>query len=157
MKKLILTICLAFFSGGCSYIGFAGGYGGEFDSANFTVEYGIRPPEEIKSESGERDWMLTSGITIIDNAIDTWFFKSTPEMGGFLKIGIEVVPDTGFFANLLGGVTWIFWDTAWTERQTDWYGLIGGGLTYFINDKNMCLLATYDNRRGISGGIGFRF
>ena len=158
MKKVIMTICLMILAGGCSYVGFAGGYGREFDSANVTLEYGIRPPEEIKSEPGERDWMLTGGITYINNY--------NPEIGDFVKLGVEIVPDTGFFANVLVGFTLMeeargyvspygYWQP--TEGEIEIYGLFGGGVTFFINDNDVCVLTAYDNRRGFTAGIGFRF
>jgi len=162
MKAFAATIFLVLFlAGGCNYIAIAGGQGGEFDAANLTVEYGSPPPDEIKSKvnpgPGKRDLMLTGGMTIIDNGIDLGYFKSSPEMGGFIKLGVEVVPDTGLFANVLGGVTWIIWNSVWTEQETEWYGMFGGGLTYFINDKDACILAGYDNRRGFTAGVGLRF
>lgn len=158
MKRLIMTICLFLLSGGCNYIGFAGGQGGEFDSANLTVEYGTRPPDELKPKPGERDFMVTGGFLIIDNAVETWFYESRPEMGSFVKLGIEVAPDTGLFVNVLGGLTFIHYARYWqTEWETEWNGLFGGGVTYFINDKDVCFLTAYDNRRGFTAGIGFRF
>lgn len=139
------------------------------NTANVTLEYGGPPPFEDKTkivlydlagepipEPAKRDWMLISGVTIMDNGVDFEFGKTTPEMGSFLKLGVEVVPDTGFFANVLGGVTFIHWSSRWGEG-TEWYGLLGGGATYFINDKDVCILAAYDNRRGFSVGVGFRF
>jgi len=162
MKKMLITICLfVFLVGGCNYIAVSGGHGGDFDAANLTVEYGSPPPEGLKPivepGPGKRDWMLTGGTLIIDNAIDYGFFKNTPEIGGFIKLGVEIVPDTGLFANVLGGATFIHWKASGGFEDTEWYGMLGGGLTYFINDKDVCLLTAYDNRRGFSGGIGFRF
>lgn len=157
MKKLAMTICLvAFFTGGCNYIGVTGGSGGDFNATNFTVEYGSPPPGELEPEPGERDWMLTSGFLVVDNAIDTGFFESSPEMGGLIKLGMEVEPDTGLFVNVLGGLTFIKWASYWDEG-TEWYGLFGGGVTYFIDDKDVCILAGYDNRRGFTAGVGYRF
>ena len=102
--------------------------------------------------------MVTGGFLVIDNAIDTWFYESRPEMGGFVKLGVEVAPDTGFFVNVLGGLTFIH-HAKWyqTEWETDWNGLLGGGVTYFINDKKFALVAAYDNRRLFTGGVGWRF
>jgi len=161
MQRVMLTICLAVLLGGCNYIAIVGGYGGEFDSANLTVEYGIPPPDKIKSkvnpEPVKSEWMLTGGMTIIDNGIDLWYFKSSPEMGGFIKLGVEVVPDSGFFANVLGGATFIHWKAWGGYEDTEIYGMFGGGVTYFIDDKDLCVLAAYDNRRDFTAGIGLRF
>jgi len=158
MRNLILIICLAVLLGGCNYIGIVGGKDDEFDSANLTLEYGSPPPDEIKSEPGKRDWMLTGGMAYIDNY--------NPEIGAFVKLGIEVLSDTGFFVNVIGGVTFMeeargyvspygYWQP--TEGEIEIYGMFGGGVTYFINDKDVCLLTAYDNRRGFTAGIGFRF
>jgi len=161
MRRILCTICLAILMGGCNYIAVTGGQGGPLDSMNFTVEYGSPPPDEIKSKvnpgPGKCDLMLTGGITIIDNAIDLGYFKSTPEMGSFIKFGVEVVPDTGLFANVLGGVTFIHWKAWGGYEDTEIYGMFGGGVTYFVNDKDVCLLTAYDNRRGLTAGVGFRF
>lgn len=160
MKKIAITT-MVLFAGGCNYIAIGGGYGGPTDAGNFTIEYEIEPPDEIKSKvepkPGQRDWRTTGGMTIIDNAIDTGFYVSDPEVGGFVKLGVEVMADSGFFVNILGGITWFRWETAWTEEETEWHGMFGGGVTYFINDEDVCILADYDNRRGFTAGIGWRF
>jgi len=170
MYRLAFAICLVLLSCGCNYIGATAGPCGEFEAtSNFTFEYGFRSSFEDHTKTvshdpsgdpvtvpSKRDVMLTAGVLVIDNGIDTWFFNSNPEMGGFLKLGVEVAPDTGFFVNVLGGLTWIHWASCWDEG-TEWYGLIGGGVTYFINDKDICLIAAYDNRRFFNAGVGVRF
>jgi len=170
MKNLVVTSSLLLLFGGCNYLGFSAGPGGEFDaSSNFTFEYGFADPTFGRTDndsqdsagdpepgSDEREFMLTSGFTVIDNGIDLYWFESNPEMGGFMKLGIEVAPETGFFVNVLGGITFIHWASYWDEG-TDWHGLLGGGVTYFINDENFCLVAAYDNRRFFTGGVGWRF
>lgn len=169
MKRFVIVICLiVFVISGCNYIGATGGYGGPMNTGNLTIEYGSPFPEELKSKvepgSGERDWMLTGGITYINNDTETGFYESFPEMGSFAKLGIEIIPDTGFFVTILGGITWIHWkekydyeDSEQDDIETKFYGMYGGGVTYFINDKDTCILVGYDNRRGVTAGAGFRF
>ena len=157
MKKVAMTICLAaLFVQGCNYIGVTGGHGGDFNATNFTIEYGSPSPEELEPEPGERDWMFTGGTLIIDNAIESSYFETSPEIGGFIKLGMEVAPDTGLFVNVLGGLTAIRW-TSRRDEGTEWSGLFGGGVTYFVDDQAVGILAGYDNRRGFTAGIGLRF
>ena len=160
MKRVLMTIVLlALLVGGCGYVGFTGGYGGESESANYSLEYDSIFLKEPKPEPvpGERDWLVVTGITIIDNAINTRYFKSNPETGVYFKIGVEVVPDTGFFLNALGGITSVWRDSAWSEKEFEIDGMYGGGITYFLNDGGTAIIASYDNKRGISAGVGFRY
>lgn len=170
MKYLAVTSCLMLLSGGCYYAGFSAGPGGELSaSSNLAFEYGLDPPvppdPPLKPGQhgplvtpGGHDLMVTAGFLLIDNAVDTPFYESRPEMGGFVKLGLEVSPDTGLFVTVLGGLTFIhyagYYDTDW---QTDWNGLFGGGLTYFIDDKNFAVVTAYDNRRFFTAGVGWRF
>jgi len=160
MKRMICTICLLLLVSSCNYVGVLGGSGGEFDSTNFTLEFG--GPENKPGKSGERDWLLVGGVTYINNKEGT----QNKEFGGFGKLGLEVVPDTGFFVNALGGITfmkessgYVTQHGSWqsTESETEVNGMFGGGVTYFISDDNFCIQANYDNRRGYTIGVGWRF
>ena len=75
--------------------------------------------------------------------------------------------DSGLFVTVLGGFTladevtvyestirvypYSYGDISW-----ELYGLYGGGVTYFFDTQN-CIIATYDNRRGFSMGLGFKY
>lgn len=170
MLRLLVTFSLVLLSGGCNYIAFTAGPDSEYGSAaSFTIEYSGRAPGSSHSTRpwldssadpcsvpSERDFMFSSGFLYIDNGLDLYWYRSDPEMGVFLKLGVEAVPDTGLFVNILGGVTWISWSSYWSE-DTEWFGLIGGGVTYFIDDKDFCVIASYDNRRLFNAGVGLRF
>jgi len=159
MKRVALTICLvvAFLSGGCNYVGVTGG------GTSFAIEFESPPPDKPKPKPGERDLMLTGGFTVIDSDLKTRWSRVDPEMGGFIKFGWEVMPDTGFFINFLGGATWCRYTKVYktVERrgleELEWYELFGGGITYVINDEDFCLTTAYDNRRGFTLGAGWRF
>ncbi len=170
MYRLAFALCLLLLSGGCTYVGFTAGPGGKGESSpNFALEYdfslpGVDRTKTVKHDDSakpgsypaKRDWMFIGGNYIVDNAIDIGWFKSSPEVGGFVKLCVEVMPDTGFFANVLGGFSAISWTTAYDEG-TEWYGVLGGGFTYFVNDNDFCIIASYDNRRLFNAGVGFRF
>lgn len=169
-RKILFAICLLVLSGGCHYIGFTAGPDSEYGSAhNFTIEYAGRMPgvsDPPRSRSGtsadpcsvpsKRDFMLSGGVFYIDNGLDLWWYKGDPEMGSFIKLGVEAVPDSGFFINGLMGVSWIRWSTYWDEG-TERFGLLGGGVTYFIDDEDACIIVSYDNRRLFNAGLGVRF
>lgn len=85
------------------------------------------------------------------------------EKGVFVKYGLEVVPDSGFYITGLLGVAhahetqlWITDNRAfdYTEESSKLKWLYGGGVTWIIND-GMVLQVDYDNRREWTVGIGF--
>jgi len=95
--QIMLIVCLLIASG-CSHIAVLGGYGGESDSGNVSIEYG-----SIDSERpADPNWLMFSGgMTFIRHAGEPM------EFGTYLKFGFEIVPDSGLFADALGGVTFI--------------------------------------------------
>ena len=167
MKKVLLTICLVglFVSvQGCgNYMAVTAGNGGavpvvnELESAGTTscsVEFG-----SVNYTSQNRGWMLTSGMVYIGHD-DTWwtgYVDIGPEFGSFIKGGIEIIPDSGIFVNALGGITFLSWSSVWTESELEVHPLYGGGITYFISNRNASLVSSYDNRRGLNIGLGFKF
>ena len=153
MKKLVLTICLvALLVGGCHYIGFTGGI------SDYAIEFST--VDDVRPADPNR-LMLLGGMTFGE------------EFGVYAKIGYEVVADTGLFVNMLAGVSFhrerfsYMYDpdgegieepyliTMSNEREGDL--MIGGGITYFINDSGTAIIASYDNKRGVSAGVGFRY
>ncbi len=83
------------------------------------------------------------------------------------KYGIELIKNQGVFAFGLGGLSFSKEVELARSNVTGWYyenassskinGLYGGGLAYFPPNSNWTLSAAYDNRRGITGTVGFRF
>jgi len=138
---------------GCSYVGFTGGYSGESEAPNYSIEYTLderRPTDP--------NWLMVSGgVVYIDNGLKSPWVNIGPEIGSFIKLGIEVVPDSGIFANVLGGLTFQSWSSVWEQDQMEIDGMYGGGLTYFIKDGGTAIIASYDNKRGVSAGVGFRY
>lgn len=152
MKRLILTICLVvFFVGGCGsnrHIVLGGGVN------SYIVGYGAI------TESEDRDKLLSGGITYI-------YGQEKPngqELGGFAKYGIEIFKDKKLFATVIGGLSFAQKGYAGRDLETkkDIYedstiqGIIGGGMTYLINDEWL-FQVDYDNRRDLMISVGFRF
>jgi len=89
-----------------------------------------------------------------------------PELGLFGKYGLEVIEDTGLFATVLGGASvtnekWYCRSTMWPYEyhgtyDTTIYGMFGGGISYFLRD-DLFLQVDFDNRRGVTGGLGWRY
>ena len=98
---------------------------------------------------------------------DTGAYRDWPEFGFLLKYGFEVIPDTDFYVTALGGVTFSnevqVWESTinvypYSYGETSWtaYGLFGGGITYFVNEK-FSLQVDCDNRRGTTLGLGWKY
>jgi len=147
MKKLTLTICLlvSLLLAGCnSYVAFTGSTDG-----SITIE-----GSGLYAEQSERP-MYTGGILLIDGQ----------EWGTFIKIDHEVAPDSGLFVTALGGATFTreqqyeYVDGSREERPDHVHidGLFGGGLTWFVNNGPTAIVTSYDNKRGVSVGIGWRY
>lgn len=112
--------------------------------------------------SGLYDWERSIGTLR-----ETGTYRDWPELGLYCQYGAEIVENSKLFVTVLGGFTaanevtvydstiqvypYSYGDTSW-----EFYGLVGGGLTYFF-DNNMCLTTNYDNRRGFSMGFGSKF
>jgi len=153
--KVMLIVCLL--AGGCHYVGFAGGNGGESGSDNFSVEGG----SIIENRPADPNWLMVStGFTIIAHDI------APVETGAYMKFGFEIVPDSGLFVDVLGGVTfrgekkgYIRSDGRWKDEPdvVNIEGMLGGGLTYFFNDGGTAIIASYDNKRGLAIGAGLRY
>lgn len=159
MKKTALTICLlagmvSFSTGGCNYVGLVGG------DESFTLELYSPSPDRTDKEPkiGNHDLRGAVGLLVITNRVKSNTFERSSEVGSFVKIGIEILPDTGLFVDGLIGLTSRHEYYRPTKtKTTEWEGLYGTGLTYFISNGDTCIIAGYDNRRGFTGGIGWRF
>jgi hypothetical protein len=91
--------------------------------------------------------------------------RQNDEWGFYVETGLEVIKDKGIFLFGLGGLTFIEEIEVAQSNVTGWYyeqsastktnTMIGGGIAYFPKDKWFCLQLEYDNRRGVTGSIGF--
>ncbi len=85
------------------------------------------------------------------------------EFGVFVKYGLEVMPDSGFYITALLGLAhaketqlWITDNRAfdYIKETSDFEILYGAGVMWIINDSTV-LQVDYDNRREWTVGIGF--
>ena len=109
------------------------------------------------------DWERRNGTLQEEGTYRDW-----PEFGFFLKYGIEIIPDTNLFLTGFGGCTFADEVTVYDSeiqvyprsygKDEGWttHGLFGGGLAYFVTEQ-VIFQFDYDNRRGISAGMGWRF
>ena len=189
MKKLLTILIVAgvlIGAGGCNVIG--GGHGGPTDSTNITLEV-VR----VNQNHQGRDSLISGGFTIILNGeggipsdtesttgdwagwyqmesragylTDEGIKRDWPELGIFGKYGIEVVRDSNWFVNGIGGITFADETHLWTSAlgpphyaDTSWeiYGLYGVGISHILNDSGYFQI-DYDNRRGITISFGWRW
>jgi hypothetical protein len=87
------------------------------------------------------------------------------EYGAFLKLGMETIDRLFIFAT--GGFTMTEVAEVVQDNQTGIYheqtssenveGLLGAGLIYFLSSEKFGLQLEYDNRRGVTGSVAFRF
>lgn len=85
----------------------------------------------------------------------------------FGKYGLEIIKNNGLFIFVLGGFSFAEEIELTRSRITDWYyeqssdinyyEIFGGGLAYFPVDQKISIQIEYDNRRGVTVGIGFRW
>ena len=194
---LILVVGMLIGVGGCNsqepirrYGILGGGFGGPTNSANITLEAG-----HTRQNWQGRDRLFGGGFTMILNGdggipADTesttgewadWYQyesqagyltdegikRDLPEMGFFIKYGIEIIEGSDWFVNAIGGVTFADETHLWTSAlgpphytDTNWevYGLYGVGISCVPDkDKGTIFHIDYDNRRGITIGLGWKF
>ncbi len=161
------------------YLAGGAGSGGEGEQENVSIETG-----EIGIELGDLELLLAVGFPIIpygdknipDDTIESECpnddcaekdseFKGT-EMGGYVKLGIRFFADS-LFLNFIGGATLVTESDITYSAATDRYyeessetvtnPLYGIGLGFFpeIMDWQLVFMLDYDNRRGVTGLIGF--
>ena len=172
----LLILPVAAFAEG--YFSVGGGAGGKTDAPNLTLELGG------VSTNRELNRLIAIGLGFIFNADDvpsgtleypvphTSYTNLGKKQKGneyavFGKYGLEVVKNKGVFIFALGGLSVSEEIELTRSNATGWYyeqsssskanGMFGGGLSYFPINSKMSLSVEYDNRRGITGGIGFRF
>lgn len=160
------------------YFSVGGGAGGKADAPNLTLELGGVP-----TGSGLNQ-LFAIGLGFIFNAddvpdgtleypvphsnyADLGNRQKGNEYAVFGKYGLEPIKNSGVFIFGLGGVSFSEEIDLARSNVTGWYyeqststktnGMFGGGLSYFPTNSKMSFSAEYDNRRGITGSIGFRF
>jgi hypothetical protein len=170
---VVLTIPMSAFAGG--YFAIGGGAGGDADAPNVSIEIGS------VSTGRNPDILMALGFGFIFNTDDVpsdtldypiphWDYTSLGKrqkgneycLFGKLGMGIK-----GIFIYGLGGVSFAEEIELAQSNVTGWYyeqsssteahGMYGGGLALFIPGSRVSLQAEYDNRRGVTGGVGFRW
>ena len=167
MKRFRAISCIVWLLfAGCHYIGVSGGHGGEYNATSISVE-GITKGE-VPSDPNDnpwKDWMVISGMCYINSGERkfTPFFPVAlgydrgDEIGAYIKLGPELSADSGLFVMGIAGVTFAKYHKTGHEEDLLVEGMFGAGILYFPNDGNLGLQLNYDNRRGLSGGLGIRF
>jgi hypothetical protein len=160
------------------YFSVGGGAGGKADAPNLTLELGG------VSTDREHNRLIAIGLGFIFNADDVpsdtleypvphsdYTNLGTRQKGNeyalFGKYGLEVIKNKGAFIFALGGLSFSEEIDLARSNVTGWYyeqsssskvnGMFGGGLSYFPINSKVSLSVEYDNRRGITGSLGFRF
>ena len=154
----LLSICCC----GCHYMAVSGGHGGEFSAGNISVEGGVK-------EMRDNDWIILAGMTYIhaegterivlspDPYVAIPGDKRSDEIGVYAKIGREIIAGSGIFVMALGGVTGTEYEDLDGHETIECEPMLGAGMIHFLPNKKISFQLDYDNRRGISAGIGFRF
>ena len=160
------------------YLSVGGGAGGNAEAANLTLEFGAMLTGK------ERKRLVAVGVGFIFNGdsipSDTLDYpvphsnytslgerRDGNELVVVAKFGIEVVKKTGAFVFALGG----FSDsheveiarsnvTGWYYEQSSsdqYYGVFGGGVGFYPPNSPVSFSVEYDNRRGVTGSVGYHF
>lgn len=173
-----------------NFISIGGGKGGDTGATNLQMEAG-----HATHNSVGRDHLFSFGLTLStsgkssqsDDAADAngdyrelflWesrmgtlnkgeTYQAGPEMGIYLKYGLEVIEDTNLFVTVFGGMTTISEKTIYTSDIQVWpyeyettdsdTDLVWGyGLSWFIgSNREFLIQVDYSDRREIIGSIGF--
>lgn len=161
------------------YVSIGGGYGGKVNAANVSVELG-----RISTNQDSHNQLIALDFGFIFNAdnvpsgtldypVPHGDYRSLGkrqkgnEYALAAKYGLELLKNEGIFAFGLGGFSISEEINLAQSNATGWYyqnsstsklnGLYGGGLGYFPVGSKWSISAEYDNRRGITGSVGFRF
>ena len=182
MKKLtalflflmIFSVPSMLFSEQILYTSLGAGTGGASDGNSFSIDVGgftddkdtnalvavglsVIDADEISS--GTSNTQLTGDFTAAGTK------QTDNEIAFYMKLGMETMDS--FFVFLTGGAS--YFDESEIVRsnttgtlhiqttQSEWEGLFGGGLLYFLNEPNLGFQLEYDNRRGVTGSIAFKF
>ena len=179
---LVVLVCIGCGTGPIAWAGYftvGAGYGGEGQSASVSIETG---QQEI--DVANRYMLLGLGLPIIpygtDNLPANTIDGSCPnadcvssgveytgnELGVYAKIGLNLFLEN-LYLNVLGGATVVTESTVVKSPTTGRYyeestesvlnAMYGVGLAYFpeVFDWQLVIQIDADNRRGVSGLVGF--
>ncbi len=174
--SVIVSLCIlpkTSFAEGYFAIGI--GNGGKADAANVTIEIG-----KI-STNRNNNRLLSIGLAFIFNKnyipsdinkypcphYDYNDLGMKHEEFDFLgKYGKDIIKNKGLFTFVLGGFSRTYEVNLVRSNSTGWYYeqshstkynlIFGAGMSYFPINKKISFQVEYDNRRGITGGIGYR-
>ena len=158
------------------YFAVGGGGGGQAEAGNFSIDIGGFSTEK------KTNYFLGGGLTSIfssdipSNILEypvphsdytSLGRKQDDELGLYMKAGFQVITRKRIFIFGLLGLTFTEEIELAQSNVTGWYYeqssstdtnmMIGGGIAYFPENKRFCLQLEYDNRRGVTGSIGFVF
>jgi len=174
MSWLLIVFPTLSYADGYSTIG--GGGGGESKAGNVSLELG-----GISLLDGERKQLIAIGLGFIfgddvpsdlldypvphEDYTDLGKRQKGNEYGIFVKYGLELIENNNLFIFGLGGCSFAEEVdlarsnvTGWYYEQsssTKTYGIFGVGFAYYFKENKKLLQIEYDNRRGITGSIGF--
>ena len=156
------------------YFAVGGGGGGQAEAGNFSIDIGGF------STGKKTNYFFGGGCTLIftsDIPSGTLDYpvphsdytslgrRQNDELGFYMKAGFQVITRKRIFIFGLWGLTFAEEIELAQSNVTGWYYeqsssadtsmMIGGGIAYFPQDKWYCLQLEYDNRRGVTGSIGF--
>lgn len=176
LSIVLLLISMNTFSKG--YVAVGGGAGGEAESSNVSFEIGATSSAHESNTFGA----LSIGIILNsdDDPSDTLDYpvphrdyellgtkQQGNEIAALFKYGVEIKKGSGVFLFGLGGLSFAKEIelarsnvTGWHYEQSssyEYYGIYGGGVCYFSQTHSFSLHLDIDNRRGITGSIGFVF
>jgi len=164
------------FAGG--YFAIGGGAGGQSGAPNLTFEVGG------VSTSKNHNRLLSIGFGFVFNADDVptgtleypvphsdYVNLGTRQKGNeyafFGKYGLEIIKGKGLFLFVLGGLSAAEEIELARSNVTGWYyeqsssskvnGMFGGGISYFPLNNRLSFQVEYDNRRGVTAGVGVRW
>ena len=158
------------------FFSIGGGAGGDADAVNLSLEFG--------GYSGQKNinHLYGIGLTFLFNSDDVptgtleypvphnlytslGTRQKGEEFGIYGKYGLEILKGSGFFIHALAGISFSEEIDLARSNVTGWYyeqssstetnGMYGGGVSYFLYDSKFGLQLEYDNRRGVTGLIGF--
>ena len=139
----------------------------DLELGNHNYLFGIGIPFILHGDGDIPDGTIKSPISH-DKYVSLDKKNDGTELGLFAKFGVEL-GHSGFYLSLLGGFsraneielvrsteTEQYFEQS-SEGKT--YSLYGGSIGYFsdIFNREICILVDYDNRRGVTGTIGFHW
>jgi hypothetical protein len=178
ISVVILALLFPTAASAKGYFSVGGGAGGDGGAPNITFEV-----ENVTADR-DRDRLLAVGFGFIfsaddipseiyeDPAADESFTRIGHKQKGneiviLGKYGREVIKKRKLFVFAIGGFSFLEEIELYRSDVTGWYyekssntkylGVLGGGISCFPFNGKISLSIEYDNRRGLSGMIGFRF